>query len=230
MRTRWTRQSLTFLSPLKMHRNVYKGCLQHNLESGQWRQGTLRRPLKGTSPVGIDVCIWWTHGILTSKHRGLAFFAERPAKAKDRKAWARSRPPLRPVLQSGGIPLTSVFGWGNWGSPSSFNLLSLRFFLLCDFRCPPRECPSILHAKRLVLFTCRVWPGPSHQLPGSHLHPSRLRVPLCNPQTGLRSSWSYNQTRASREYFFDLKSFSDLRGQSGVMYRFHPDFLRLWPL
>lgn len=57
-----------------------------------------RGPLKGASPVGIDVRVWWTHGILTSKHRGLAFFAERPAKAKDRKAWAHSRPPLRPVV------------------------------------------------------------------------------------------------------------------------------------
>ena len=26
-------------------------------------------------------------------------------------------PPLNPVVQSGGIPLTSVFRWGNWGSP-----------------------------------------------------------------------------------------------------------------
>ena len=139
--------------------------------------------------------LWWTHGILTIKHGGLTFFAEKPAKVKDRKAVGSFHASFKPCSTVRGNPINLSFQMRKLGLPDSFNLLQVRFFLLCDFMCPPRECPSILHAKRLVFFTHRVWPSPSHQLPGSHLHPSHLRVPLCNPQRGLRSSWSYDQTQ-----------------------------------
>ena len=147
------------------------------------KQGTGH--LEGASQVGIGVCFWRTSRILAGSHGGHDSLAERAAKARDRKVVGLFHP--SPV-----VPSSPVFRWGNWGSPNSFNLLRVRFFLLCDYSSLPRVWESCCHPfsmpKCSSFFPYWVWPGPSHQLPGSHFHPSHPRAPLCHPQRGLGRS------------------------------------------
>lgn len=73
--------------------------------------------LKGASPVGSDTRLWWTHGILTIKHGGLTFFAEKPAKVKDRKAVGSFHASFKPCSTVRENPINLSFQMRKLGLP-----------------------------------------------------------------------------------------------------------------